>query len=210
MSNIYHCNTCKFAQVPVLDPDFKSEYFKAWNDYWVHIQLPLGKASRWNPGLFNELWSYSLSDSNVWLRPYKVKSNIWTCCALLRKACLTTWLYLLAYSTRYYWLHGNCVWLAFTSKAPFSEGVVGLSWQPNLDYHSKSMADFCQPSVLMKKPSLISTVITDRLAEIWLCQGGARDSSDELSNVFLPALLISSSPTWHDFLKSHTQQNLLT
>lgn len=63
-----------------------------------------------------------------------------------------------------------------TLKAPFSEGVLVLSWQPNLDYHSKSMADFFPPAVPMKKLSLISTAITERLADIWTCRGGGRDS----------------------------------
>ena len=125
-----------------------------------------------------------------------MKSNIWTCCALSREACLPTWLYLLAYCTRYYWLHGNCVWLALTSKAPFSEGVLGLSRRPDLDYHSKSMADFCPPSVLMKKPSLISTVITDRLADIWPRQGGGSDGSALMSWV-----MSSFPPSWSLHLK---------
>lgn len=76
-----------------------------------------------------------------------------------------------------------------TSKAPFSEGMVVLSQQLNLDYHSKSMADFFPPAVPMKKSSLISTVITKWLAVIWPCQGGGRDSSALMSWVmssFLP------------------------
>lgn len=91
----------------------------------------------------------------------------------------------------------------FNLKRHFSQwGAVALSLQPNLDYYRKSMADFWQPSGLMKKPSVISTEFTDRLADIWLRQGRGRGSSDELSNVFLPALLISSSPTWQESLKA--------
>lgn len=97
-----------------------------------------------------------------------------------------------------------------TSKAPFSEGIVVLSQRQNLDYHSKSMADFFPPAVPMKKSSLISAVITKWLAVIWPCQGGGRDSSALMSWVMSSFLPYWSLHLQHDMTFWRTYSANLT
>lgn len=100
-----------------------------------------------------------------------MESNIWPHCAPTPHSCISR---LTALDTIDY-MAIVCAF-AETLKAAFSEGALVLSWEPNLDYHSKSMADFSPPAVPMKKSSLISAAITERLADIWTCEGGGRDS----------------------------------
>lgn len=151
--------------------------------------------------VFYQLRSYSDSVFNLHCLINPVLSNIWTCCALSWDVYQPLQLYLLAYSTRYYWLDGNCVSLVGTSKALLLEWVVLLGL-PQI-WIITAVADFFPPAVPMKKPSLISAVITDRLADIWPCQEGERQQcSDELSNVFISSFVISSSTTWSDFLNA--------
>lgn len=152
--------------------------------------------------VFYQLCSSSDSDSTKLIRQCKLKTNIWTCSTLSWDAYQSLQLYLLAYSTRYwYWLCGSCVSLVGTAKVLLSE-----EWFSSACHQIwivTAVADFFPPVVPMKKPSLISAVITDRLADIWPCQeGGRQQCSDELSNVFISSFLISSSPTWSDVLNA--------
>lgn len=118
----------------------------------------------------------------MWLSQYKVKSTIWRYSALSREACLRS------YSTQYYWLRSNCVWLVGTSKA-ILEWVDLLSRQPNLDYYSKSMTDSPRTIFSVKKPSPISAVIADRLADMWPHRVGGRGGVYSEECVLFPVLL---------------------
>lgn len=115
-----HIRSFDYLQTdPALNSYLKTTILKVWekqknNSEHKAISGQGKELDGRDPGPFNELWSNSVFDSNVWLRQCKIKSNIWTCSVLPREAWQPTSLYLEAYSAQYYWLHGNCVWLAGT------------------------------------------------------------------------------------------------
>lgn len=141
--------------------------------------------------VYLKLWSWS-SDNNV-INLVQSEEYYWRYSALSREACL------LAYSTQYYWLCSNCVWLVGTSKA-ILEWVYLLSQQPNLDYYSKSMTDPPHTIFSVKKPSPISAVIADRLADTWPHREGESDGVRRSVFSFLFSWRVSFT-TWCDFLK---------
>lgn len=65
--------------------NLKTSVRKVWDwDYWVQKSMWRQSKARddWEPGLLNVLQPNSVFDGNVWLRQRKIKTNIWTHCAL--------------------------------------------------------------------------------------------------------------------------------
>lgn len=137
--------------------NLKTSVHKVWDwDYWVQKSMWRQSKARddWEPGLLNVLQPNSVFDGNVWLRQCKIKTNIWTHCALPREA-------LTARTARTPGLRDSI--LLITRQLCLTCRNLKGGLQPNRDYHGKSTADFFQLAVPRIKPSVIRRVITERL-----------------------------------------------